>query len=81
MNLLAYIHATNDVFDRVRSRIGTIGAAQYDDGERQAFEDKTYEQIIQDAQEELEDLIAYAAQLHIRLEKVKQILMRRQNNV
>jgi hypothetical protein len=79
MNILQYIHATNDVFDRVRSRIGTIGAAQYDGGERQAFEDKPYEEIIKDAQEEIEDLIAYASQLHIRLEEVKRILiMRRQ---
>lgn len=79
VNILQYIHATNDVFDRVRSRIGTIGETQYSLGDRQKFEDKTYEEIITDAQEEIEDLIAYASQLHIRLEEVRRVLlMRRQ---
>ena len=77
MNILQYIHATNDVFDRVRSRIGTIGDLQYGLGDRQTFEDKSYEDIIKDAQEEIEDLIAYASQLHIRLEEVKRVLMLR----
>ena len=75
MNTLQYIHATRQVFERVAARIGTIGDAQYSMGERQAFEDKPYEEIIKDAQEELEDLIAYASQLHIRLEEVKRILL------
>jgi hypothetical protein len=81
MNILQYIHATNDVFDRVRSRIGTIGEAQYSLGDRQSFEDKPYEEIIKDAQEEIEDLIAYASQLHIRLEEVKRVLLARRQNV
>lgn len=79
MNILQYIHATNDVFDRVRSRISTVGDTQYGLGDRQTFEDKSYEEIITDAQEEIEDLIAYASQLHIRLEEVRRVLlMRRQ---
>lgn len=79
VNILQYIHATNDVFERVRSRIGTIGDLQYGLGDRQTFEDKSYEEIINDAQEEIEDLIAYASQLHIRLEEVRRVLlMRRQ---
>ena len=74
MNTLQYLEATRKVFERVNARIGTIGDAQYSLGERQSFEDKPYEEIIKDAQEELEDLIAYASQLHIRLEEVKRIL-------
>lgn len=70
MNTLAYLHATNRVFDQVRARIGTIGDLQYSQGETQAFESKTYQEIVRDAQEELEDFIAYAAQLHIRLGEV-----------
>jgi len=77
VNILQYIHATNEVFNRVRARIGTIGYDQYSHGQRQAFEDKPYEEIIKDAQEEIEDLIAYASQLHIRLEEVKRVLLLR----
>lgn len=78
MNILQYLEATRKVFERVNARIATIGDAQYSLGERQKFEDLPYEQIIQNAQEELEDLIAYASQLHIRLDEVKRVLMRRQ---
>ena len=81
MNTLQYIHATNDVFDRVRSRIGTIGDAQYSLGERQSFEDKPYAKIVKDAQEELEDLIAYASQLHIRLGEVLRVLEGKNNAI
>lgn len=70
MNTLKYIEATNKVFHRVIARIGTVGDLQYSYGESQAFEVKPYEDIIIDAQEELEDLIAYASQLHIRLSQV-----------
>lgn len=74
MNTLQYIHATRDVFERVAARIGTIGDAQYSLGQQQAFEDKPYDQIVKDAQEELEDFIAYASQLHIRLGEVLRVL-------
>lgn len=79
MNTLQYLEATREVFNRVNARIATIGDAQYSLGERQQFEDLPYDQIITNAQEELEDLIAYASQLHIRLEEVKRVLLRRQN--
>jgi hypothetical protein len=79
MNTLQYLEATRVVFNRVNARIATIGDAQYSLGERQQFEDLPYDQIINNAQEELEDLIAYASQLHIRLEEVKKVLLRRQN--
>lgn len=74
MNTLQYLEATRKVFERVNARIGTIGDAQYSMGDRQKFEDKPYAEIIQDAQEELEDLIAYASQLHIRLTEVLLVL-------
>ncbi len=74
MNTLQYLEATRKVFERVNARIATVGDAQYSLGERQSFEDKPYDQIVKDAQEELEDLIAYASQLHIRLAEVLRVL-------
>lgn len=74
MNTLQYLEATRKVFERVNARIGTIGDAQYSLGERQKFEDKPYAEIIQDALEELEDMIAYTSQLHIRLQEVLRVL-------
>lgn len=48
------------------------GMLQYDRGaEGQRFEGRSLEQITQDALEEVEDLIAYACQLHIRIRQVR----------
>lgn len=77
MNTLQYIRATDQVFERVRARIGTIGDIQYSFGETQNFETLTYAEIVRNACEELEDLIAYAAQLHIRLGEVLTVLERK----
>jgi hypothetical protein len=45
---------------------------QYDDGSGlQRFEKRPMEAIVQDALEEIEDLIAYACQLHIRVRQIR----------
>lgn len=52
-------------------RIMDLGDKQYSNGYKQAFEYKSHRALVQDAQEELLDLIAYAAFLYINLEKWK----------
>lgn len=50
-------------------RILGIGAEQYSNGGRQSFEFKSVRALANDGQEELLDLIAYAAFLYIKLEE------------
>lgn len=52
-------------------RILGIGAEQYGNGHRQGFEFKSLRALAIDGQEELLDLIAYAAFLYINLEEWK----------
>lgn len=52
-------------------RILGIGAEQYSNGNRQAFEFKSLRALAQEGQEELLDLIAYASFLYIKLEEWK----------
>lgn len=67
MNLSEYTAATQQVFDQVLHRIEGVGADQYASGDTQRFEGRDLAAITQDTLEELEDAIAYLAQLHIRL--------------
>lgn len=67
MNLSEYSDATQQVFDKVLGRINGIGAEQYAEATEQRFESRPIEAIVQDTLEEIEDAIAYLAQLHIRL--------------
>jgi hypothetical protein len=55
------------ITDRVKSRVLIQGDQVYSLGNVQRFEEKDTNQIVQDALEEIEDLIAYACQLHIKL--------------
>lgn len=60
------------IVERLGDRIMGPGMLQYDDGSGlQRFEKRPMEAIVQDALEEIEDLIAYACQLHIRLRQVR----------
>jgi hypothetical protein len=63
----AISHAIRNVEDRI---IG-IGAAQYDQGEKQKIEDKTPSEVLDDAIEELDDLLAYVAWTRIRVQKLR----------
>lgn len=55
-------------------RIRGIGAEQYDKGSMQGFETMPLCELIDWAGEELEDIIVYAAMLHIRLSRIKEDL-------
>lgn len=66
-----YAGEVAEIVSRLEGRIMGIGALQYDEGDRQRFEGRSIDQILQDALEEVEDLIAYACQLHIRLRQVR----------
>ena len=56
------------------TRIKGIGAEQYDKGKTQGFETMPLCELIDWAGEELEDIIVYAAMLHIRLNRIKEEL-------
>jgi hypothetical protein len=55
----------------VEKRILSIGASQYDSGERQKIEDKTPAEVLDDALEELDDCLAYVAWTRIRVQKLR----------
>ena len=55
-----------------RQRILTDGLQQYDRGDRQAFEDLDFPTLITYAQEELADIVNYAAMLSIKLQRLKE---------
>lgn len=61
--------------NRISERIKGVGADQYvqPDGS-QRFESRLITDIIVDALEEVEDLIVYACQLHIRLQTLNSAL-------
>ena len=66
-------HATEveTIVARLSDRIMGVGMLQYDDGSGlQRFEKRPMEAIVQDALEEIEDLIVYACQLHIRVRQI-----------
>lgn len=66
-------HATEveAIVARLSDRIMGVGMLQYDDGSGlQRFEKRPLGAIVQDALEEIEDLIVYACQLHIRVRQI-----------
>lgn len=57
---------------RLEDRIMGPGMLQYDNGSgTQRFEGRSLDGIVEDALEEVEDLIAYACQLHIRFRQIR----------
>ena len=66
-------HATEvaAIVGRLSDRIMGVGMLQYDDGSGvQRFEKRPLEAIVQDTLEEIEDLVVYACQLHIRVRRI-----------
>jgi len=63
--------AISHAIQSVEKRILNIGAEQYDSGDKQKIEDKTPEQILDDALEELDDCLAYVAWTRIRIQKIR----------
>lgn len=62
-------HYVVETIKRVSHRVTGVGAEQYvnPDG-TQRFESRLITDILNDAMEEVEDLIVYSCQLHIRLQ-------------
>jgi len=63
--------AISHAIQNVEKRILSIGATQYDSGERQKIEDKTPAEVLDDAIEELDDCLAYVAWTRIRIQKLR----------
>jgi hypothetical protein len=63
--------AISHAIQSVEKRILNIGADQYDSGDKQKIEDKTPEQVLDDALEELDDCLAYVAWTRIRVQKIR----------
>ena len=63
--------AISHAISSVENRILDIGAKQYDSGNRQKIEDKTPEQVLDDALEELDDCLCYVAWTRIRIQKLR----------
>lgn len=64
-----------EIVGRLTGRIVGVGAEQYDDGSgQQRFEGRSLDAIVQDALEEIEDLIVYACQLHIRVRQIRDVV-------
>ena len=58
----------------VQSRILNIGKQQYDLGDRQKIESKNIPQVLDDALEELDDLLAYISFTRIRVARLRALL-------
>ena len=68
---IEYANAQEDLCAYARQRILTVGAEQYDRGSMQRFETLTVDEVINEAIDELADLINYAAQAAILLDRVR----------
>jgi hypothetical protein len=66
-----YAEEVAEIVGRLQDRIMGVGMLQYDEGDKQRFEGRSLDQIVQDGLEEIEDLIAYACQLHIRFRQIR----------
>jgi hypothetical protein len=58
----------------VQSRILNIGAQQYDEGDKQKIEQKEIPEVLDDALEELDDLLAYISFTRIRVARLRALL-------
>ena len=64
-----------DIVIRLASRIQGPGDETYSEGDTQRFESGLIDEIFNDAIEEIEDLIVYSCQLHIRVEMLRKALL------
>ena len=63
------------IITQLSSRIKGPGEESYSEGEVQRFENRLIDDIFVDALEEIEDLIVYSCQLHIRVEMLRKALL------
>ena len=63
--------AITHMLKSLESRIMGVGAEQYDSGDRQALEDKSVDRVLDEALEEIDDLLVYLSWARIRTQKVR----------
>lgn len=63
--------AITHMLKSLESRIMGVGAEQYDSGNRQALEDKSLDRVLDDALEEIDDLLVYLTWVRIRVQHVR----------
>jgi hypothetical protein len=63
--------AITHMLKSLESRIMGVGADQYDSGNRQALEDKSLDRVLDEAMEEIDDLLVYLAWARIRVQRVR----------
>ena len=63
--------AIGHLMKSLESRIMSVGAAQYDKGARQKIEDKSIDQVLDEALEEIDDLLVYLSWARIRTQKLR----------
>lgn len=63
-----------DCIESIRDRIIGTGDEQYSAGDKQAIELKTNDQLVQEAIEELDDLLVYASVLRTRMMALREII-------
>lgn len=71
-----FANEVQSIIESVRFRIEGVGAEQYQtQSDVQRFESRSLQDILQDAREEIDDLIVYGAQLRIRLDALQERLI------
>lgn len=60
-----------------RERVMGVGDEQYSEGDTQKFERLPLTSVVDYALEEVEDIVNYAAMLHIRLRRLKAVIAER----
>lgn len=63
--------AITHMLKSLESRIMGVGADQYDSGNKQSIEGKSVDRVLDDALEEIDDLLVYLAWARIRVQKLR----------
>lgn len=63
--------AITHMLKSLESRIMGVGADQYDSGNKQSIEGKSVDMVLDDALEEIDDLLVYLAWARIRVQKLR----------
>lgn len=63
--------AITHMLKSLESRIMGVGADQYESGNKQSIEGKSVDMVLDDALEEIDDLLVYLAWARIRVQKLR----------
>lgn len=63
--------AISHMLGSLTERIINVGAKEYDRGARQAIEDKSIDRVLDEALEEIDDLLVYLSWARIRVQKLR----------